>query len=81
MKQLNTDCLRHNLRPVIGDVEQVLHSMSDATGEQVGDLKSRAGRPLHDVRDPWARWSTTQSRRCSAQAGRRRATCETTRGN
>lgn len=51
MKQLNPDRLRHNLHTVVDDVEQILHDMSDATGEQAGELKSRAGSQLHDARD------------------------------
>lgn len=51
MNQLNTDRLRNNLRAVVDNVEQALHHMSDATGEEVGELRSRAGRRLHDAHD------------------------------
>lgn len=51
MNQLNTDRLRNNLRAVVDNVEQALHHMSDATGEEVGELRTRAGRRLHDAHD------------------------------
>lgn len=63
MKQLNPDRLRNNLNTVIHDVEQILLNMSDATGEQVGELKSRAGSQLHDARDRLGR----MERRTAAQ--------------
>lgn len=49
MKQLNPERLRHNLNTVVNDVEQILHTMSDATGDQVGDLKASAGNALHNL--------------------------------
>lgn len=51
MNQLNTDRLRNNLRAAVDNVEQALHHMSDVTGEEVGELRSRAGRRLHDAQD------------------------------
>jgi len=71
MKQLNTDRLRHNLHTVVDDVEQILLNMSDATGEQVGELKSRAGGQLHDARErlgEMERHTAAQLRRASRQA-------------
>jgi ElaB/YqjD/DUF883 family membrane-anchored ribosome-binding protein len=49
MKQLNPERLRHNLNTVVNDVEKILHEMSETTGDQIGDLKSRAGSQLHDA--------------------------------
>lgn len=49
MRQLNPDRLRHNLNTVVHDVEQILHNMSDVTGDQIGELKSHAGSQLHDA--------------------------------
>lgn len=51
MNQLDADRLRNNLRAVVDNVEQALHHMSDATGEEVGELRSRADRRLHDAHD------------------------------
>ena len=71
MKQLNTDRLRHNLHTMVDDVEQLLHNMSEATGEQVGELKSCAGSQLHDARDRLGeieRRTAAQLRRASRQA-------------
>lgn len=49
MKQLNPDRLRSNLNTVVNDVEQILHQMSDATGEQIDELKWRAGSKLSEA--------------------------------
>lgn len=51
LNQLDTDRLRNNMRAVIDNVEQALHQLADATGEEAGVLRSRAGRRLHDVQD------------------------------
>ncbi len=50
MKSLDTHRLRRDLRGIVQDVEDALESMADATEERAGDLKSHAGRRLHDVR-------------------------------
>lgn len=71
MKQLNPERLRHNLNTVVNDVEQILHSMSDTTGEQVGELKYRAESQLHDARVRLAeveRHTAAQLRRAGRQA-------------
>ena len=49
MKQLNPERLRNNLNTVVNDVEKILHDMAETTGDQIGDLKSRAGSRLHDA--------------------------------
>lgn len=51
MKQLDAELLRNNLRTVVHDVEQVLHSMSDTAGERTGDFKLSAARNLRDARN------------------------------
>lgn len=51
MKQVNTDALRNNLRTVVSDVEQILHSMSDNTDEHADVWKDNAGRTLRDARN------------------------------
>lgn len=51
MNQLDPSRLSQTLRGVVNDVEQILQTMSEATGEQVGDLKSRTSRQLSDARD------------------------------
>lgn len=51
MNRLNTDRLRGNLRTAVANVEQALQHMSEVTGEELGDLRTRAGRRLHDAHD------------------------------
>ena len=48
-EQLDSNRLKQDLRNVVNDVEQILEDMSETAGEQVGELKSRAGRQLRDV--------------------------------
>lgn len=71
MKQLNPDRLRHNLNTVVNDVEQILHNLSDATGDQVDELKSGAGSHMHNARNRLGeveRRTAMQLRRASRQA-------------
>ena len=71
MKQLNPDRLRHQLNSVVNDVEQILHTMSDATGDQIGELKSKAGSRLGDARERLGeveRHTAAQLRRATHQA-------------
>ena len=71
MKQLNPERLRHNLNTVVNDVEQILHNMSDATGDQIGELKANAGNTLHKVGSrlgEMERHTAAQLRRASRQA-------------
>jgi ElaB/YqjD/DUF883 family membrane-anchored ribosome-binding protein len=51
MNQLDADRLQNNLRAAIDNVEQALHHMADATGEEMGELRARADRRLHDAYD------------------------------
>ena len=51
MNQLDTDRLRADLHHVVEDVERVLQSAASATGGQVDELKTRAGRRLHAARE------------------------------
>lgn len=50
MNQLDPNRLSQTLRGVVDDVEQILQTMSDATGELLGGLKSRTSRQLSDAR-------------------------------
>lgn len=71
MKQLNPDRLRQNLNTVVNDVEQILHSLSDTTGEQVDQLKFRAGHRLNHARDrvgELERQAAAQLRQATRQA-------------
>lgn len=71
MKQLNPDRLRHNLNTVVDDVEQILHNMSEATGDQIDELKSSAGNHLHNARyrlGAMERQTAAQLRRAGRQA-------------
>lgn len=70
MKQLDTEVLRNNLRTVVNDVEQVLHSMSGTTGERAEDFKHNAARTLRDARNrlgEMERQTARQLRRASRQ--------------
>lgn len=51
MKQLDSQRLNQTLRRVVNDVEQLLQTMAEATGERVGDFRTRTGRQLSDARD------------------------------
>lgn len=51
MKHLDTERLRTRLDTVFQDVEQIMRHLSEATGEQVDDVRSRTSRQLHDARD------------------------------
>lgn len=51
MRQFDTNHISRNLRAVVNDVEDILHAMSDATSDRADDLRSLAGRKLHDARD------------------------------
>lgn len=70
MKQLDTRRLHQTLRSVANDVEQILQTMSAASGEQVGDLRTHADRQLNDARDRLGeieRQTARQLRRASEQ--------------
>ena len=71
MKQLNPDRLRHHLNTVVNDVEQILHTMSDATGDKIDVLKSRTGSRLGNARERLGdveRQTAAQLRRATRQA-------------
>lgn len=70
MKQLDTHRLNQTLRSVVNDVEQILQTMSEATGDQVGDFRTRTRRQLSDARDRLGeieRQTARQLRRASRQ--------------
>lgn len=69
MKQLDSNRLSRTLRAVVHDVEQVLQTMSDATGEQIDDFRTRTGQQLHDVRDNLGEMQRLTARQLR-QAGR-----------
>lgn len=69
MKQLDTNHISRNLRAVVNDVEELLHAMSDATSDRADDLRSRAGRKLHEARDRIAAMEAQSSRQLR-RAGR-----------
>jgi ElaB/YqjD/DUF883 family membrane-anchored ribosome-binding protein len=49
-QRLDTTRLKQDLRNVVEEVEHILQEMSDSTGGQVDDLKSRASKRLQDAR-------------------------------
>jgi len=70
MKQVNADALRNNLRTVVNDVEQILHSMSGNSGEYAADFKGNAEKTLRDARNRLGeieRQTARQLRRASRQ--------------
>lgn len=72
MKQLNTERLRSQLHRAVDDVEQVLQRMAETTGEQVGELESRAGQKLHEARERIGeieRHAAVRVRRAGRQTG------------
>ena len=70
MNQLDPNRLSQTLRGVVDDVEHILQTMSDATGEQLDGLKSRTSRQLGDARyrlGQIERQTARQLRRASRQ--------------
>jgi len=67
---LDSDRLRQDLRNVVVDVEHVLKSMTEATGERAGEMKSQARQRLHEARERLANIQQESAARIRA-AGQR----------